>query len=648
MCGINGIITANFALKKKIIKANELIRHRGPDDEGYIVINKDGSGYKQFSGINSAAEIKNLYPYIEISENNKEQVILAHRRLSIIDLSYKGHCPMSTEDGNYWITYNGEIYNYIELREELVNAGYKFKSATDTEVILNSFLHWGINCLNKFNGMWSFAIWDCRNNKLFAARDRFGVKPFYYTNTNDYFAFSSEVKPLVNYFTTPPIINSNNIPYYIINGNRFNGNETYIKDIFSLPASHYLIYESNCLTLKQYYDIEYKRTESNENTLAIEIADLLKNSITLRFRSDVPVGTCLSGGFDSSSIVSLASRSITNRKIETFSAVWNESSCDESYYIDIVNNEFGCTPNKIIPREEDFDEIFRKISYFQEFPTEGPGLYPQWYVMKKAKEKVKVLLDGQGGDEVFGGYFQLGAYLRGVIKDRNIISNIKDAKYFMEFVNKNGFHSFASWLFPKHYHWLTKSKLSKKYNIINKELLNKLNNDDLVFDLDPPDKFGNYLSNLSYHFIRNITIPALLHYEDRSSMAHSIESRVPFMDFRIVELGVNLDAEYLSDKGVSRPLYRKALRKYLPEKIVNRKDKLGFPVPFAEWTRGSLKNMIIDTFSDQNNLIYDFIDKSELENNLNAHFKEQKDFSWQIWRLLSLNYFINKICKKDF
>lgn len=640
MCGINGLITAENDLKRKIKKANDLLRHRGPDDEGYIFIETLSSGINQFSGEDSPEEIKNKYPMLSFNNNNCEEVILAHRRLSIIDLSANGHCPMTVQRSNVWLTYNGEIYNYIELRDELIGAGYSFKTTSDTEVVINSYLHWGTDCLNKFNGMWAFAIWDCNKKRLFMARDRFGVKPLYYSHEKHYFAFSSELKPLASYKDFRIDINREKIPFYLIYGNRLNSGGTYLNGIKSLPASHYLIYENGNAKLTQYYDIEKNgHKDLSENELANSLVEILEDSIKLRFRSDVPVGTCLSGGFDSSSIVSLASDAGQNN-IETFSAVWTEKECDESYFIDIVNSRFKCSANKIIPQESEFPEVFNQLCYYQEIPTEGPGLYPQWFVMKKAKEKVKVLLDGQGGDEVFGGYFQMGAYLRGVLRDKNLFKIASESTNFMKFFNKNGLHSFTSWLFPRQYGYMTRSKLSARFDIINSSLLNDMNRKALYFDVEPSRKFGSYLGSLSYHFIRNMTIPALLHYEDRSSMAHSIESRVPFLDYRLVELGVNLSSKYLSYKGISRPLYRKALKPFLPEEVVNRKDKLGFPVPFAEWTYGSLKDMIHDELLDSNVDLYAYIDKKNLQSNLKSHFERTKDYSWEIWRIMSLSNFL--------
>lgn len=640
MCGINGLITHDDSIKNKITVMNNLIRHRGPDDEGFVLIRSDDSSFLQCSGADSIEEIKSKHPLINSVNKENYDIILAHRRLSIIDLSPNGHGPMAGADNKIWITFNGEIYNYIELREELKSLGYTFKTQSDTEVIINSYLCWGEQCLNRFNGMWGLAIWDSRKNELFIARDRFGVKPIYYTSAENYFAFSSEIKPLVSLMDSGADINRHKIPFYILYGNRLNTEETYINNIQSLNASHYLVYKNGKIAIKRYYDISRSNLSGlNEDELKKKIIDTLSDSIKLRFRSDVPVGTCLSGGFDSSSIVSLSS-GLNPAGLRTFSAVWNEKQCDESKYIDIVNEKFGCIPNKIMPSADEFEKVFSSLCYYQEIPTEGPGLYPQWYVMAKAKESVKVLLDGQGGDEVFGGYLLIGAYLRGLVKDRKLARLLSELKYFVELFKNKGIHSFAGWLFPRQYSKLVRSSFSKKLKVLNPDILAETGKDVLAFDLEPVMKFPNYINNLSYHFIINMTIPTLLHYEDRSSMAHSIESRVPFLDYRLVELGLSLEPDHLAYKGLSRPLYRKALQEYLPEEVVNRKDKLGYPTPFAEWTKTVLKDYISDKLLIKDALIYEYVEKSQATENINSHFTGEKDYSWEIWRLLSLENFL--------
>jgi asparagine synthase (glutamine-hydrolysing) len=640
MCGINGIFTSDNRIKRKISAMNAILRHRGPDDEGYTGINSASGEFLEFAGDDTITYFKNKLPHISSVNLQNFDLLLGHRRLSIIDLSENGHGPMCDKNSQIWITFNGEIYNYIELREELVQLGYKFRSVTDTEVILNSYLHWGYDCLNKFNGMWAFAIWDRMNKSLFIARDRYGVKPVYYVKAKEYFAFSSEMKPLLALENAAPGINAKRIPFFLLYGNRLNNEETYFDNISCLRPAHYLVLKENKISVQRYYDIENNPPGgSSEKELCNRLTELLSDSIKLRFRSDVKVGTCLSGGFDSSSIVSFSAK-IKGEGIDTISAVWKDKNCDESKYIDIVNSAYGCRENKIEPLADDFEKIFNDLHYYQEIPTEGPGLYPQWFVMKKAKDRVTVLLDGQGGDEAFGGYFLMGTYLQSVLRDKNYKNLMIDIRHFYEFLYNNGIHRFSSWLFPKFYNKVVRGFLSEKSSILNRDLISKFDKKQFYYDSEPPKKFASFVNNLSYHFMTNLTIPALLHYEDRSSMAHSIESRTPFLDYRLVEFGINLPKIQLVNKHASRPLFRKALSGYLPQKIVSRTDKLGYPTPFTNWTRTLLKSYIIDVFNSPAAGFFDYVNKDYLKTILNEHFQLKKDYGWDIWRLLSFERFL--------
>ncbi len=641
MCGIIGILSENSAISEKIVQLNGLLRHRGPDDEGYVCLNTRINGYSAYSGNDSVESIKRKFPHISGANFKAFNIVFGHRRLSIIDISENGHCPMSDDNGQVWITYNGEIYNYIELRDELKSEGYFFKTQSDTEVIIKSYLKWGEECFNRFNGMWAMAIWDAKKSNLILSRDRFGVKPLYYLNTPDLFAFSSEIKPLLCLTSHNRKINDKKIPFFVLYGNRLNTEDTYIKDISALKPSHYLVYGNGSAILKKYYEIPFDTNKSKtEIQLKEKLVELFTDSVKLRFRSDVPVGTCLSGGFDSSSIAAISNK-LFGAGLNTFSAVWKQhKECDETIYIDKVNETFGCRENKVEPDPTEFESVFEKLAYYQEIPTEGPGLYPQWYVMQKAKEKVKVLLDGQGGDEVFGGYLVRGAYLRSLIKDRNVKSFLKNMNLFGSFLSKNGFHSFTSSLFPGFYDKIVRGHLSEQYRIFNKAVHSTVKRENFYFDVTPPSSSGKYLNDLSRHFITKLTIPTLLHYEDRSSMAHSIESRVPFLDYRLVEFGVNLPPHYLSDKDGTRPLFRKAFENYLPELIVKRKDKLGYPVPFNEWTRNILKEFVSESLLNPNAAVYTYLNKEMIKKKLMRHFKKEIDYGWEIWRLLSLEKFL--------
>jgi asparagine synthase (glutamine-hydrolysing) len=640
MCGINGIISNNKEFNKNIVILNKLIKHRGPDDEGFVLINSKSKIQSSFSGDDSIDFIKQKYPHITTADFECFNIVFGHRRLSIIDLSEKGHCPMSDESGKIWITYNGEIYNYIELREELKSYGYTFKTESDTEVIIKSYQKWGDDCFNHFNGMWALALYDSNTNKLILSRDRFGIKPLYYINNGQCFAFSSEIKPLLYLSPQNLEINDRKIPFFILYGNRLSMDDTYIKNLYSLSASHYLVFQNGNIRLKRYYEIPILRENNKpENYLKEELINLLTDSVKLRYRSDVPVGTCLSGGLDSSSIVAL-SHSIFGKHLKTFSAVWSYKECDESRYIDIVNNEYGCDPNKVEPSVDEFEKVFEKLCYYHEIPTEGPGLYPQWYVMRMAKGKVKVLLDGQGGDEVFGGYLSKDLFLKSLLLDKNIKDLWTNLGLLGSFINKNGIHAISSWLFSKLYNRIVISHFSKRFKILKKEIKEKMGAAELYIDDSPPKYYDNYLNNLSHYYVSNLTIPTLLHYEDRSSMAHSIESRVPFLDYRLVEFGLNLSPNHLSNRNYTRPLFRKALLNYLPKTITDRKDKLGYPVPFNKWTRLNLKELVNDSLENPNSNIFKYIDKKYLKKKLLKHYSKKIDYSWGIWRLLSLDKFL--------
>uniref|UniRef100_A0A4W5LD91 Asparagine synthetase [glutamine-hydrolyzing] n=1 Tax=Hucho hucho TaxID=62062 RepID=A0A4W5LD91_9TELE len=359
MCGISGIINKNGTKvdKEEIQGINDLIAHRGPDDEGF---------------------------YFE------QNFAFGHRRLSILDLSSDGHQPMHYLH-KYVISYNGEVYNYIEIKEELINSGYIFHSHTDTEVILASYDKWGEECVNRFNGMWAFAIYDKEKEIIFCSRDRFGVKPFYYTQVRDKFVFGSEIKQLLEFYE-----------------DRY----TFFENILKLEQSHNLIYnlKTNSFKIKRYFDIEFDKELNNLNEIeSIEyIKNNLENAIELRLRSDVKVGTCLSGGLDSSSIAAIAAKKYFKKTNERFIAIHAKSieeKTDESKYAREVAEYCNLDMIEIEPNLEDIKENIEEVVYTQEEPFGSPSIIMQYFVMKKAKEiGCTVLLDGQGGDETLLGY----------------------------------------------------------------------------------------------------------------------------------------------------------------------------------------------------------------------------------------------------
>ncbi len=553
MCGISGIINKynKNVDDKEIKKINDLISHRGPDDEGF---------------------------YFE------KNFAFGHRRLSILDLSQEGHQPMHYLD-KYTITYNGEIYNYLELKEELLKDGYTFHSHTDTEVILASYDKWGEECVNRFNGMWAFSIHDKEKNILFCSRDRFGIKPFYYTEVNNKFIFGSEIKQLLEFYDEN-VVNKEILIDYIVTRIQEHTKNTFFKNIFKLEPSHNLVYDLKTFTyeIKKYYSISFN---SNSNISLDESVQTYKSelerAIKYRLRSDVKVGTCLSGGLDSSSVATIASTQYKIKSSEKFIAIHaksTESDTDESKYARIVAETSDLDLQIIEPTSDDFANNIDEVIYTQEEPFGSPSIFMQYFVMKKAKEiGCTVMLDGQGGDETLLGYekYYPSAYID-IYKSKGLfatLSAIKNSK-------KNNSKMTILWilkytigsLFPnfrkKEHQWHT--NFLKPYN-------NQFN-----FFNDLAKRYVD-VNKLQEYEINHTNLPVLLKYEDKNSMKHSIEARLPFIDYRTLEHALNIDIQYKIKDGWTKYILRKVIDSSLPKEVVWRKNKLGFNAPDNTWLK---------------------------------------------------------------
>jgi len=566
MCGISGIINKyNKPIKKKDIKKiNDLISHRGPDDEGL------------FFGANFA---------------------FGHRRLSILDLSSDGHQPMSYLD-KYTITYNGEIYNYIEIKEELLKYGYIFNSNTDTEIILASYDKWGKDCVNKFNGMWAFSLYDKEKNILFCSRDRFGIKPFYYTEIDNIFAFGSEIKQLLE-FQKENICNKELLIDFIVTGIQEHTNETFFENIYKLEQSHNLIYDlnSNTYMIERYYNISLDNEISKfTEQKSVEIYEkALRAAIKLRLRSDVRVGTCLSGGLDSSTIASIASKEYQKNADKKFIAIHAKSiekSTDESKYAQIVAKTSDLNLKIIEPSSEDFKNSIEEVVYTQEEPFGGPSIFMQYFVMKKAKEEnCKVMLDGQGGDETLLGYekYYPSAYFD-IYKKYGFLQAIKDIRK----SNKNNDKMNIKWILIYTIGTLFANLRKKEYS----RRTNFLKPFDNKFTfLDNLAKSYLNINKLQEYEIKYTNLPVLLKYEDKNSMRHSIETRLPFIDYKTVETALSLDIKYKIKDGWTKYILRKVIDNILPSTIVWRKNKLGFNAPESIWIE-DLSETIIEEITN--------------------------------------------------
>ncbi len=549
MCGISGLINKRGEkCREHVLETmNRLIQHRGPDSDGFY--------YWQNVG-------------------------LAHRRLSILDLSMDGSQPMHLEK-KYSIIYNGEVYNYLEIKEELIKLGYCFNSSTDTEVILAAYDCWGKDCLDRFNGMWSFAILDKLKNELFCSRDRFGVKPFYYTNGEDYFAFGSEIKQLL---PLQECIKADReiLMEFLLTSIDNHSEKTYFEGIYALLPGHSMRISLTDfkVQIQQYYSL-YDRVKSSYTKLIDDTATLkaiLKSSVSLRLRSDVTVGTCLSGGLDSSAISAIASREYvdkTGRKFTAIHARSSERETDESGYANEVASYYDMDMHIVTPKTEDFVQLVDEVVYTQEEPFGSPSMFMGYHVFQKAKELgCKVMLNGQGGDEVLLGYeryytsylYSLPFYQR--IKELFLQANNSGLSYKETFLYYFYFSSFK----------IRKAKLIRE-SLIRPELLKAFSFDTLKKSVD---SFKD-VYELQKLEVSTIQLPHLLRYEDRNSMRHSIETRLPFLDYRMVEASISMKPEYKIRDGWTKYILRKALKGILPDSVIWRKNKLGFNAPEKTW-----------------------------------------------------------------
>lgn len=594
MCGIVGIFNIDRKpVNKSMLEAMiRIVKYRGPDDEGFYT--------DEFIGLGQC-------------------------RLSIIDLSPAGHQPMSNADKSLWIVFNGEIYNYIELKKELQGKGHKFISNTDTEVILHAYQEWGVDCLNKFNGMWAFCIWDKKKKEFFCSRDRFGVKPFYYYFKNNVFAFSSEIKSLLELEITTET-NDTAIYDFLRFGMLDHTEETFFKDIKKLPPASFLIIKGNgAFTLGQYWDFEVSDDLSsvakNDKQYAEEFRDLFNDSVKLRLRSDVPIGSCLSGGLDSSSIVCAVNSILKKESIKsvgkiqkTFSSCFKDKRFDEREYIEEVIKITGAEKNYVFPTPDEFLQELDNIIFHQEEPFIGPRIIAQWDVFKVAKPKVKILLDGQGGDENLCGYRKFYFfYLEKLLKASDYLGFSKEAAKFFSSLDilkttdfKNGLKYFKFG-----------QMISKTEDYLNEKFLKKFQNRKLDF---------GYCENLGQRIKEDITkwsLPALLRYEDKNSMAFSIESRLPFLDYRLVEYVAKLPLNQKMRNGWTKFVLREAMKYLIPEKIRKRKSKLGFSIPEESWLKGNLFKNVSSVLKNPA-FISEYVDKEKIHEYIDGNFSSRR------------------------
>lgn len=583
MCGICGIVGPSLEEARRNAITREMIdtlRHRGPDGQGFM----SGPAHS-----------------------------LAHTRLAIIDLQ-SGTQPMRTEDGRFTIVFNGEIYNYLELRQELIRGGAIFKTHSDTEVLLQLWAHKGPAALSRLNGMFAFAVYDSLEKTVTLVRDHFGIKPLYYCQSGDDLVFASEIKALLRHPDITASASRDGIAEYLV----FQfclGGTTMFDSISKLEPGYMLTYRTEGAGApelhqwwKQSYVIDTHHTEEYFND---SILLLLQNAIDLQLRSDVPVGAYLSGGLDSSTVATLAARAYGNG-FHCFTGRFAESAeYDESEYARIVAKQAGGTLHVITPTAADFVSRMPSIIYALDEPVAGPGVFPQFMVSELAKQHVTVVLGGQGGDEVFGGYARyLVAYLEQALKgailqtqhnDRfvltleSIIPNLPVLQKYIpmmrEFMGEGLFDPVA-----QRYMKLV-ARNSGLHQHLTREAFESIDMERITASFgsifNAPESASSI--NRMLHFDQKTLLPALLHIEDRASMAVSLESRVPLLDHRLVELANAMPPTIKLKAGELKHSFKKAVTNLLPAEIGNRKDKMGFPVPLGVWCKkGEVRDFVFD------------------------------------------------------
>lgn len=646
MCGITGIITPSPSknIVRQINVMTDSIRHRGPDDEGYVLIDSENQ-VVLCSGDDT--DKKMWLPHINTYFGEPCKLVFGFRRLSILDLSICGHQPMVSEDHRFSIILNGEIYNYLELRKELVDQGYSFFSNTDTEVLLKGFECWGKSVLNHLVGMFAFVIFDQQKNILFAARDFFGIKPFYYSLRNGQFAFASEIKALL----TLPWVECYAEPQSVYDYLRYDltnyDDATFFSSIKQLPAGHYVELDLNNLIndvqIYKYWELNLDNSINISRTEAAgHVQQMFLENIKIHLRSDVPVGVALSGGIDSSAITCGIRLLEPDLNMHSFSLVTDDPDTDEAFWIDEVLRHTRAISHKVTPEPSDLLQDLEDFLYSQEEPFGGLSIYGQFRVFKLVqKHGIKVTMDGQGGDELLAGYrfylpFRLATMFREFRLKRafnfmKVIGELPDVKDHQKNYLLRGLIASLP------------SGLEKPIRaIMNEHAENWLQREWFrahgvkftaqVNERAQADILRESLSNaISYS-----SLPKLLHQEDRNSMWFSVESRVPFLTPAFVKFILSLPESYIIDEtGTSKSIFRDAMRGIVPDNVLDRRDKKGFATPEKLWLSGC-DNWVEKTLSSEIARSIPGLSVEIMTNSWQDVIAGNVPYSKKVWRWINL------------
>ncbi len=609
MCGICGIVDLeSLGDASAVERMADALSHRGPDDRG---------SYRD------------------------EHAGLAFLRLAIIDLSQLGHQPMAALDGRVQMIFNGEIYNYRELRKELEGRGHAFRSESDSEVLLASYVEWGTACVERLRGMWSFAIWDRDERRLFCSVDRFGIKPFYYRVDGRRLVFASEPKAfLAGGGAVAPDLGV--IRDYLAHGAVDRSERTFFSGVRRLLGGHSLVFDDSGLRVQRYWDVPDGRSRPEEPIAAVR--ERFLESISLHLRSDVAVGTCLSGGIDSSavacSVAHLLATSGDARAVgprqRTFTAYFEAAGFDERPYAKAVVADTGSEPHWVTFDERALIADLPRIVYAQDEPFGSTSMVAQWYVMKAAAEAgLKVMLDGQGGDEIFAGYMtSYGPFLTDLLLRGRLPRFAGEARAFGR-VQGLGRGRMVRSMFRS----VLPTTLVHRFQAHESgggEFLGPRVRDEPAVDGNMSlTGGGGALRRQLKDLTTRTQLPELLRYEDRNSMAHSIEARVPMLDHELVELAFSLDGTDLIDHGVTKAVLRRSLADLLPATVAERTDKLGFVTPLTTWWRGELGDYAREVLGSAAACDRGFVDVSACLRQLDSDRRSATE-GFALWRALNV------------
>ena len=645
MCGILGIISFNReADSGELMKASAIIKHRGPDDEGFLTID-DNNQPAIWAGQDTAPETLAYWKYQHLQPGTAFKVGLGHRRLSILDLSPTGHQPMCYKDAGLAISFNGEVYNYLEIREELLTLGHKFVTGTDTEVILHAWAEWGAQCLSRFNGMFAFLLTDYSRKKLYAVRDRFGVKPLYYYIGDGKIVLASEIKQIRSVKGFSPQLNESVAADFLARGFVDHKVETFDKQVKQVLPGHYMTINFDHFQpdykITEWYKLQPKIWEGSWDEAVDRFRYLLTDAVRLRLRADVSIGSCLSGGLDSSSIVCIAAELLKEsgefEGQETITACFNDARYDEWKYAEAVVKKTGARPHRVFTGFNDLVNEFDAFLWYQDEPTGSTSMFSQWSVFKKAHtEGLKVMIDGQGADEQLAGYSGNDIPLyAGLLKKRRYSLLLNEIKNYRK---QNGNFPISFLLGA-----LQVSSGGKLSNILPAGW--RLQTSQPVNWLEKNMEIGLPTADLQKGLFRQIyqsPLPGLLRYEDRNSMAWSIESRTPFMDYRLFEFTLGLPEEYVYNNGVTKKILREAMKNTLPAEVSGRRDKMGFVTPEETWLKGEGKAWFTDWVEYTCTHAQGIVAGDKLQKEVNDIIAGKQPFSFLPWRVSVFGNWLNK------